>query len=243
MRIALISDVHGNLVALEAVLADLARDRIEKICCLGDVVATGPHPREVLNRIRALGCPMIMGNTELELLEGEAEEHRWHRARLFPEDLAYIRSFRQTLEVPLAPNLSLLCFHGSPRSPVDLITWATSAADLDGMLHGASASLLAGGHTHIQMVRAHRDRLIVNPGSVGLAYDQNAWTGEVPQDRVRIAPWAGYAVVWYEQGRQGVELRRVPVDVQAVVRSVRDSGMPNAAWWLKLLRDVARPGL
>ena len=64
MRIGLIADIHGNGIALDVVLAELARERVDEIICLGDVAALGSQPREVLARLRAIGCPVVMGNTD-----------------------------------------------------------------------------------------------------------------------------------------------------------------------------------
>ena len=69
MKLALISDLHGNLFALDAVLADIRHRKIERILCLGDVVTGGPHPRETLARLRELGCPTVMGNTDAWVIE------------------------------------------------------------------------------------------------------------------------------------------------------------------------------
>ena len=68
MRIALISDIHGNLVSLKVVLADIDRAGVDQIVCLGDVAALGPQPREVVEQLRALGCPCIMGNHDWDVL-------------------------------------------------------------------------------------------------------------------------------------------------------------------------------
>src|SRR5215212_5716568 len=69
LTIALIADIHGNLAALDAVLDALAVEPPDQIVCLGDVAATGPQPREVLRRLRGLGCPLVMGNADAELLD------------------------------------------------------------------------------------------------------------------------------------------------------------------------------
>lgn len=103
MRIALISDIHGNLLALEAVLADARAVGVDRFACLGDVATLGPKPREVLQVLRALGCPCILGNHDAFLLEPElvtrytqapviVEAVDWCRAQLTLEDLAFVRS-------------------------------------------------------------------------------------------------------------------------------------------------------
>ena len=76
MRIALISDLHGVLEATERVLADIAQVGVDQIICLGDVTLFGPQPREVLHRVRALGCPVVMGNTDAWALDPQPPAHR-----------------------------------------------------------------------------------------------------------------------------------------------------------------------
>ncbi len=109
MRIGLISDIHGNLFALEAVLAELDREKLDDLICLGDVAALGPEPGAVLARLRALRCPVVMGNTDAWLLSPPttvADEidrvlTPWCIAQFSDADLAYIRAFPPTIERPL----------------------------------------------------------------------------------------------------------------------------------------------
>jgi predicted phosphodiesterase len=237
MRIALIADIHGNLAALEAVLADLAHESPDQIVCLGDVAATGPQPREVLNRMRALGGPVVQGNTDAFLLgrqsspdDDEAtrrfdEIDRWCAAQLAPEDLAYLRTFRPTVELPLGDGTRLLCYHGSPRSYDDVISATTPEAELAPMLAGARATVMAGGHWHFQMLRRFEDVILLNPGSVGLAYDI------LPDGARRVPPRAEYALITAEDGRMEIDFRRVPYDRDATRREIFARGLPYAEWW------------
>jgi predicted phosphodiesterase len=245
MRLALISDIHGNLVALDAVLEDIRHQDVDEIICLGDVAAIGPQPKETLGRLREIGCQVVMGNSDAELLQLESsyrsgrdqvdrrtqEVVSWCRSQLLAEDLSYIRSFPPTVERSLGPDVTLLCFHGSPRSYNDMIMWTTLAAELDQMVTAVQAMVLAGGHTHVQMVRRHRDMMIVNAGSVGLPYDKNPWSGEVPQEEIRFAEWAEYALVTYREGSLGVELRRVELDLEEVAGAAFKTGRPYARQW------------
>jgi predicted phosphodiesterase len=234
MRVGLIADIHGNLVALDAVLADLERAQVDHVVCLGDV-AWGPQPRQTLERLRALSYPTIMGNTDDELFHLPSETPtdegarvtldiaRWCAAQLSPADLAYLRTFQPILELSLGAEHTLLCFHGSPRSFHDIIRSTTAEDDLAGMLAGFSATVMAGGHTHEQMLRRYRETIIVNPGSVGLPVERGPGA-----DQARNPPWAEYALVSQENGVLRIELRRVPVDVGTIVRAIRESGMPHA---------------
>jgi len=126
MRIGVIADIHGDLVALEAVLAALALEGLDRLVCLGDVATLGPCPTAVLARLRDLGCPIIRGNTDAWLL---APPH--------PD-----RAFPPTLTIPLAADTALLCCHGSPRSYNEVIAATTPDAALDAMLVGHDAAMV-----------------------------------------------------------------------------------------------------
>lgn len=231
MRIALISDLHANMVALEAVLADAAANGAERVVCLGDIVSLGPEPRETLARLRDLGIPCVQGNHDPLAPDPPclAELEAWCEARLTPGELAWLRALPSHIEVPLDATTTLLCVHGSPRSFDDQVLAATSDADLDAMLaaHPAAAVTVCG-HTHVQLLRRLRDRLIVNVGSVGMPFEQ-AYMGV---GEPRVLPWAEYAIVALEDGRLGVDLRRVPFDFATFAERVRKSGMPGAEAWL-----------
>jgi diadenosine tetraphosphatase ApaH/serine/threonine PP2A family protein phosphatase len=179
-----------------------------------------------------------MGNADAWLLAPHAPESDdpvaariaeidfWCLEQLSTEDLSYLQTFRETVDTELAPGVELLAFHGSPRSRSEIVLATTPDEDLEPMLDGARASLLAGGHTHIQMLRRYGSSVLVNPGSVGLPFERVLATGQVLNP-----PWAEYALVEAADGRLRVELRRVPVEVRAIVRAARESGMPNATWW------------
>jgi len=235
MRVAIFSDIHGNLVSLEAVLADIEREGIEQMVCLGDVAATGPQPHEVLVRLRGLKIPIVQGNTDEWLLQPEPfveasdfyqkiyEMDMWAVGQLTAADRAFLQIFEPTVEIPLDGANILLCFHGTPRSNTEILRATTPDEEIAPMVAGQAAMILAGGHTHQPMVRRYEDKLILNPGSVGLPY-------LVVGDVVRNPPWAEYAILHSEDGNFGVELRRVRVDVTAVQAAILASGMPHGEW-------------
>ncbi|MBX3014808.1 MAG: metallophosphoesterase family protein [Caldilineaceae bacterium] len=237
MRVALLSDIHGNLFALEAVLAQLAREQIDQWVCLGDVAIFGPQPRETLARLQALGGPVVMGNTDAWALEPQPHPPRneateffnaielWGAAQLTAADRAYIRTFQATVELSLAPDLTLLCYHGSPRSYHDPIVATTPESELQTLLGTSPARILAGGHTHAPYVRRYREKLVLNPGSVGLPYETLA------NGKERNPPWAEYAVLDYDAGAININLRRVPYAVEPLLAVAQACGMPYAAWW------------
>jgi predicted phosphodiesterase len=241
MRIGLISDIHGNLVSLTSVLADIDRAGVDQIVFLGDIAALGPQPCEVIERLRALNPLCITGNHDVEVLNPdlvrgdvdvspwELELIDWCVGQLSLADLDYLRTFQQWIEIPLSGDATLLCFHGSPKSNMDKILATTPVPELDEMLAGHSATVMAGGHTHVQMLRQHAGVAIVNPGSVGFPLEQVPFEG-LP----RYLPWAEYAILDSADGVLGIELRRVPVDLTEVRRAALTSGMPRAAAWLDL---------
>jgi putative phosphoesterase len=237
VRAAFISDTHGNLLALDAVLRDLEGEEFDQLVCLGDV-GVGPQPHETISRVRSLGCPVIMGNWDAWFLEGMprvqlddkvgrmlVEIGAWWAADLTDEDRAFLASFQPLLELTADDGATILCFHGSPRSYNDWIFATTPDEDVQRMLAGRTASVLVGGHTHLQMVRRIEGAVMVNPGSVGLPFRQ-WWPKEV-----RIAPWAEYGLVSVEDGRVKIDLRRTTFDVDALLKLASESGMPHAAWW------------
>jgi predicted phosphodiesterase len=232
VRFALISDIHGNLPALEAVLEEIEREDIDEILCLGDV-AVGPQPGETLERVRELGCPVVLGNWDAYFIHGFpnhqneigrqlVEMGEWWADQLSAEQRAYIDTFVDELTRP-----GLVAFHGSPRSYEDFIYATTPDPELSEMLDGMRAPMMAGGHTHFAMVRNFDGALVVNPGSVGLPFAKQ-------EAVMRISPWAEYAIVNAEKGRLSVDLRRTDFDVESLLGLIRESGMPHADWWAGL---------
>ena len=177
MRVGFISDIHGNLFALDAVLADLEQKQVDRLVCLGDI-CFGPQAHECLDRIRELGCPVILGNWDSWSIEGfpPADDPvgimlydigRWWAQKLSDDDRAFVRTFVPTLDVPLENGSRALCFHGSPRSFSEWIFATTPDDEIGQMFDGQLAPVLVGGHTHLQMLRRFGQSVLVNPGSVG----------------------------------------------------------------------------
>ena len=234
MQLALVSDLHGNLPAFEAVLSELERERVDELVCLGDVAA-GPQPAETVARLRELGCPVVMGNWDAWFLDGFPtwhgaagrfiEQGEWWSQKLSAADRAFLRTFVARTEIRI-DGLPALCFHGSPHSFDDVILATTPNDELLGLLAEFDQPLMVGGHTHVQLARVVEATLVVNPGSVGLPF-----RGRPEGEFQFISPWAEYALVRVDDGRLSVELRRVPYDVDAMLQLTIDSGAPHAEWW------------
>jgi putative phosphoesterase len=238
MRIALIADIHGNAVALETVIAEIATEPVDHIVCLGDVALRGPEPRRALHLLRDLGCPVVLGNSDGWFLDRQVrpvqpspvpwirENDDWCAAQMSGEDLSFIATFQATLELPLPGERQLLCFHGSPLSYWDEVSAATPPDQLTVLLEGCTAALLAGGHTHIPLLRRHGDQTIINPGSVG-----QPMVRTVPDQAIHVLPEAQYALIHCDADRMSIEFRHIPVDLEGVIAAAYRSGMPAADVW------------
>lgn len=240
MRIAFISDIHGNFTALQAVLADIKLQNVDQIVCLGDVVTLGPQPKEVLNKLNELNCVVIKGNHDAALIDPEESEKfeitehlipdlYWCRNHLTRDDLNIIDAYKSTYEIELPNGVVILCFHGSPLSPTDIIQATTPPELLDKYLEGQRATVFIGGHSHIQMYRRHGDKLILNSGSVGNSFAFAYSPGNVPS----LLPWAEYTIISQNENYLDVDLRRVHFDTAELIKLVAQSGLPGAGWWLR----------
>jgi predicted phosphodiesterase len=244
MRIAIISDIHGNRYALDRVLEDLERYPADVTVCLGDAVQGGCQPRETVARLRELGIPVVMGNADAWLLTGDEgistekipperlkklqAVREWSLDQLSDEDRAYIASFQPTITIPLSNTKSLLCYHGTPASFEEILLPDTTYETFVNALGGDAGTIYCGGHTHVQFLRRVRDTFHFNPGSVGLAYSHHQ-----PEDDFHTDAVAEYAVLTAEGERTALEFRRVPYDANAVIESYRASGRPFADEMIK----------
>jgi len=240
MRIAFISDIHGNFTALQAVLADIKNQGADEIICLGDTISLGPQPLETLNALKEFCSAYIMGNhdeaildperaPDLEITEHLVPDLYWCREQLSTNEFDFIKSFKGTHEIKFPNGIQLLAFHGSPNSTTDIIQATTSSELLDEYFAGQASTVFIGGHSHIQMFRRYGKKLILNTGSVGNAFEFAFSPGNPP----RLLPWAEYAIIDQADNTFNVDLRRVYFDIEALLKVVKVSGLPGTDWWLK----------
>jgi putative phosphoesterase len=245
-RVALISDIHGNALALATVLDDIAHHEVGEVVCLGDVAAGGPQPRDVIVRLRALGCPTVRGNADGWLTDGlppgRSEETRrlskivdWARAQLGPAEWDYLASLPPTITITCGET-GVLCFHGSARSDVEGLLATTPESEIEEALVDAQpAKVLAGGHTHLQLFRRVGDRVLVNPGSVGLPLGSLRARRGGPL----LPAWAEYALLDCEGDvNAAITFRRVPVDAEALAQPT--ASMPHGTWAADLEQRIKR---
>jgi predicted phosphodiesterase len=244
MRIAAISDIHGNLPALEAVLADIAAQPVDLTVNLGDILSGPLWIAETADRLMALGLPTIAGNHERQLLAdppqrmGASDAHA--AARLREAHRAWLAALPKTLQ--LTPEV--FCCHGTPDSDLQYFletvtpdgvrraTVAEAAARAGGTMGGLEHALILCGHTHVpRAMRLADGRLVVNPGSVGLqAYDD---PHPHPHMVENASPHARYALLTRLAAGWQVELRSVPYEHEAAARLAEANGRLD---WADALR-------
>ena len=213
MRVAALADVHGNAVALEAVLAELERAQPDLIVSCGDLT-WGPLPLETVALLEPwrerLLC--VRGNSERELVERKlidseiaVWEHEQHDGAALSE---YLGRTQPSVTVEVEGLGATLFCHGSPRSDEECVTVETPDERVAEFTAGVEAACIVTAHTHMQYDRRVGETRLLNPGSVGLPYE----------------PESGYAY-WALLGPD-VELRRTPYDLDAAVGRLRGGGMP-----------------
>jgi putative phosphoesterase len=214
VRVAVIADVHGNAAALEAVLGELDREAPDLLVSCGDLT-WGPQPLEVVRLLepwldRAL---FVRGNSERELIEGGLEESeivRWQHERHAEQELRDYLERTDAFAIAAVDGLGAVRFcHGSPRSDIECVTRATPADRVRELADGVPERCIVTAHTHMQFDRRVDGLRLLNPGSVGLPYEQE--TG---------------CAYWALLGPE-VELRRTGYDLDTAIEGMRAAGMPQ----------------
>jgi putative phosphoesterase len=233
MKVALISDLHGNVPALDAVFREIDAMGVDRTICLGDIVDLGPEPSRTIAMLRERDIDCLQGNHD-PFQSGPivpVAVWEWTLHVLGPDDLDWLRALPGRLDYEFE-GVRLLCVHGSPRSFDEMIIPATSDAALSEMVTGEEFDVLVCGHTHVQLARQLGGRWIVNAGSVAMPFVEPLVNPGAPS----ILPWAEYAVLDLQSGRVEVDLRRVDYDVDDYFDRVRKSTMPDPDGWIAAWR-------
>jgi putative phosphoesterase len=202
MKVAVMSDIHGNLRALQAVLEDIKKQEIEKIYILGDLAFCGPQPKETLEFIREnLGQhTIIQGNTDEMIVKAKDEENdpympkkdimanalKYAQQVLTDEDKEYLAKLPARHEEEIG-GLKMLFVHGSPRKNDEGMFPETRYSMLEEMVEGIDARLIFCGHTHYPIIHQLGSKTIVNDGSVGRPFGENPRAVYVILDLTKLA--------------------------------------------------------
>lgn len=249
MRIAVISDIHGNLPALEAVLDDIAGSAVDLSVNLGDILSGPLWPAQTAQRLMALGLPTIRGNHERQLLTLPRERQGASDAFASDEITAAQRDWLVALPATMELATDVFCCHGTPSSDLQYFLETVTPAGWTGTAEpglraatpdeaaeragGVRHSLILCGHTHVpRMLRLADGRLVVNPGSVGLqAFDDVHPRPHVAQTGT---PHARYALLTRRRDGWQVELRALPYDCESAARRAEANGRAD---WADALRS------
>ncbi len=230
MRVAILSDLHGNAVALEACLADLtAAGGADRIVAAGDLCMDGPRPKRVLRRLREVGAAVVRGNTDRMIAVEDAAQYDdaerdallWQRGALGQDWVAWLGAAPTTLAIGDGAD-GLFVSHATPQRDDEHVWPDAPDEQLERISAGIVPKTMAFGHLHLPYARQWRDRLFVNVASAGLPKDGD--------------PRAHYAIFTQQSGGWSVRSRRVPFDVERVAKQIRKSGMPHAAERIAVLR-------
>ncbi|MCD1259028.1 metallophosphoesterase [Paenibacillus athensensis] len=239
-QIALISDIHGNMPALEAALADIAARGIARIICLGDLVGKGPGPAEVIDRVRTACEAVVPGNWDVSMAMPQEQAHGlWQQSQLLPDQLDYLAGLPYCVDMTISGRRMRL-FHASAVSVFHRVNRKASKAERLAMFDntaatgvpqdGATPDVVGYGDIHLSYLRTLErpdtptgGLTLFNTGSIGIPYDG------IPQ--------ASYCIVEGIIGADqpsplGIQFVRVPYDVEEAVRLARDSDMPDAELYI-----------
>lgn len=248
-RIAVISDIHGNATALEAVIKDIRRRRIKRIICLGDLAGKGPQPAEAVDRIREVCESVVQGNWDLGInLPQDKEGGIWQQEKLGAERLEYLNTLPFSIDLSLSGKWIRL-FHASPQSVNTRVNRKASKKEKLAMFQHTEMTarpdfagsderlpdIVVYGDIHVpymQMIKSKEKKglLLYNVGSVGAPYDG------IPQ--------ASYGILEGTPDAAGdepysIQLVRVPYDVDKAIAAAEQENMPG----LERLRYELTTGL
>lgn len=237
MRIGIISDIHGNLTALESVLADIERRRLDALYCLGDLVGYAPFPNEVTERIRTAAIPTIMGNYDdgvgfdrdecgcayrdpAERKLGDRSFH-WTKRHVTSENKAFLRTLLPELRTEV-DGKRLLLVHGSPRKMNEYLFEDRPLSSFQRIADASNADVIVFGHTHRPYTKRVGDVLFVNAGSVGKPKDGD---------------WRACYALLDLSVEEPVQFVRLEYDVATMAAAIRASELPD-----QFALDVERGG-
>jgi putative phosphoesterase len=220
LKFAVISDIHSNLEALEAVVANLPD--YDELFCLGDVVGYGPQPNKVVEKLRQLRPSVVlMGNHDYAVVTGDTEGFspnateavEWTRKRIEPQCREYLAAQQSSFTLNKTGTRMAL-FHGSPRDPLaEYVFPGLTDSAVQKLIEYSKAQVVLLGHTHVPMKYSYGRQVLGNPGSVGQPRDGD--------------PRASFATLTISEGEVLFDISRVHYDVDPVADKIIQGGLPR----------------
>lgn len=237
MKIAFISDIHGNAIALDAVLEDIEQQRVDKIYVLGDICYRGPEPKRSLDLVRSLHTEVIKGNADEWVVRGVREgevpekalelmniERQWIVEQLEPTDIDYLASLPAQINTTIE-DIKISAFHATPTSLFDIVLPNADDQQIENRLMNANeAQVYVYAHIHRPYIRFLNGRVIMNIGSVGLPFDG--------------LTKSSYGLVEIEDGHLKTSIRRVSYNLESVMALYHEVKYPNAEMMSKVIRTA-----
>ena len=237
MKIAFISDIHGNAIALDAVLQDIENQGIDKIYVLGDICYRGPEPKRSLDLVRNLHTEVIKGNADEWVVRGVRKgevadkvlelmnlERLWIVEQLEPSDIDYLESLPAQLNLTIE-DVEISAFHATPTSLFDIVLPNADDNQIEtSLMQAQNAQIFVYAHIHKPYIRYLNGKVIINIGSVGLPFDG--------------LTKASYGLVEVEDGHIKTSIRRVNYDLKSVVALYHEVQYPNAEMMSKVIRTA-----
>ncbi|MCR8630978.1 metallophosphoesterase family protein [Paenibacillus radicis (ex Xue et al. 2023)] len=237
MKIAFISDIHGNAHALEKVLIDINKKNVDKMYVMGDLCYRGPEPKRSIELIRSLNADVIKGNADEWVVRGVQKgevadsalemmnrERDWTVSKLDPTDIDYLSKLPTEINVTIE-GLPLHLFHATPDSLFDIVPPdADNETVSSRLMSSKDAQMYIYAHIHKPYIRYINGKVIMNTGSVGLPFDSTAM--------------ASYATLEITEGAITTAIERVSFDIEEVVRQYEASSYPNAEMMTRVLRNA-----
>ncbi len=239
MKIAFISDIHGNAIALDSVLVDIKKKSVDKIVVLGDLCYRGPEPKRSIELIRSLDTDVIKGNADEWVVRGVQQgevpdkaidmmnrERDWTLSRLEQSDVDYLSNLPTKLDFVFM-DIAINVFHATPDSLFEVVPPHAEEDMIQAKLMSSAESesqIYIYGHIHRSYIRYINGKIVMNTGSVGLPFDGLAM--------------ASYATVEIQEGMIRTSIERVAYDVEQVAEQYKMMNYPNSEMMMKVLRDA-----
>ena len=231
-KIAIISDVHGNLIALKEVLKDIKKQGIEHIYCLGDLVAKGAEPKECIELVRNKCEVVIKGNCDDIVAENnETKEHEWNRKQIGNTNVEYLKKLPLKYDFLLS-GLKVRLIHASPNSMYESLNYYDIEESLNDSIKsmfkfddGYKPDIVIFGHIHSPFVYRMDKKMLINPGSVSNGCD-------IVKDEKHTYNLASYMILEgilnsKKEGLISYEIVKIPYDYMKEIENLENSGMPN----------------
>jgi putative phosphoesterase len=236
MKLAFISDIHGNATALEAVLEDIKARNVDKVYVLGDICYRGPEPQRSLDLVRKLNTEVIKGNADEWVVRGVQQgevpnqalevmnkERDWTLSQLDTESIDYLQSLPSELKIELE-GVRIHAYHATPHSLFDIVPPYEPEENLIKSQMVQDSDIYVYAHIHKAYIRYTYGKCIINTGSVGLPFDG--------------LNKASYAIVELNGNNYQTAIIRVGYDVEKVIEQIRLSNYPNKESMIKILKNA-----